>query len=128
MLRASWRGCRPIRDYASSRPSSGDIMLRAALIVLLIALLPACASQRALPHAAGERLLVTIHYDVADTQHGDPADRYLRPASYGAGPGAEPVLNALAAEYALTRVSGWPMRALGVHCEVFAVARGADAD
>jgi subtilisin family serine protease len=78
------------------------------------------------PPGDGERLLVTIHYDAADALHGDPGDRYRRPATYGAGPGAEPVLDALAADYALTRVSGWPMRALGVHCEVFTAARGTD--
>src|SRR5512146_316967 len=85
---------------------------------------PRDTAQAAAPH--GAMLLVTIHYDATDSLHGNPSDRYRRPGGYGAGPNAEPVLNALAADYALTRVSGWPMRALGVHCEVFAVARDAD--
>src|SRR5262249_52749822 len=33
-----------------------------------------------------------------------------------------------ASEYSMTRVAGWPMRTLGVHCEVFATAAGTDAD
>jgi len=103
-------------------------MARIASLLLLVLALAGCASQRPAPDAEGARLLVTIHYDAADSLHGNLSDRYRRPGGYGAGPGADPLLDALAADYAIVRVGGWPMRALNVHCEVFAAARGADAD
>jgi len=105
-------------------------MMRAAWALLLCTLLCGCASQAMLPDTAdsGERLLVTIHFDATDSLHGNPAERYRRPGGYGAGPNAVPVLDALAADYAIRRVGGWPMRALGVHCEVFAAASGANVD
>jgi subtilisin family serine protease len=103
--------------------------MRALYILLLLCLvLAGCASTGAVRDSGGTRLLVTIRYDAVDSLQGNPGDRYRRPSSYGAGPGAGPVLDALAAEYAITRVSGWPMRTLGVHCEVFATASGSDAD
>jgi subtilisin family serine protease len=103
-------------------------MIRLALCMFAWAALAGCAAVSALPESSGARLLVTIHYDAADSLHGNSADRYRRPGGYGAGPNADPVLDALAREYALTRVSGWPMRSLGVHCEIYAVAPGSDAD
>ena len=102
-------------------------MARLVLFALLSAFLAGCGAVRPLPDDDGARLLVTIHYDAADSLHGNPGDRYRRPGGYGAGPFADPVLDALAAEYAIVRVSGWPMRTLGVHCEVYATARGIDA-
>jgi hypothetical protein len=93
-------------------------MIRLALCMFAWAALAGCAAVSALPESSGARLLVTIHYDAADSLHGNSADRYRRPGGYGAGPNADPVLDALAREYALTRVSGWPMRSLGVHCEI----------
>lgn len=103
--------------------------MRARFILLLIFLaLAGCASSGGVRDAGGTKLLVTIRYDAIDNLLGNAGDRYRRPSSYGAGPGADPLLDALAAEYAITRVSGWPMRTLGVHCEVFATARGSDAN
>ncbi len=98
-----------------------------ALLWFCLALI-GCASTGAVRDTGGTRLLVTIRYDAVDGLMGNAGDHYRRPNSYGAGPGADPLLDALAAEYAITRVSGWPMRTLGVHCEVFATARGSDAD
>ena len=103
-------------------------MIRLALIALFFAVLGGCAATVPVRGDDGARLLVTIRYDAADNLHGNVSEHYRRPGTYGAGPNAEPVLNAIAAEYAITRVSGWPMRALGVHCEVYAIARGVDAD
>lgn len=103
-------------------------MIRIALIALLVLFAAGCAATRPMPEADGPRLLVTIRYDAADNLHGNVSEHYRRPGSYGAGPNAEPVLNALATEYSITRVGGWPMRALGVHCEVYAIGRGGDAD
>src|SRR5439155_8868424 len=69
-----------------------------------------------------------IHYDAIDQLRGDASGRYRRPHDYGAGPNAQPVLDALANDYDLVRVTGWPMRTLGVHCEVYSAAPGTDAD
>jgi hypothetical protein len=107
--------------------------MRARFILLLVFLaLAGCAStggvRGGVRDAGGTKLLVTIRYDAIDNLLGNAGDHYRRPSSYGAGPGADPLLDALAAEYAMTRVSGWPMRTLGVHCEVFATARGIDAE
>jgi subtilisin family serine protease len=99
-----------------------------SLILLLALVLAGCATTRPVAGGGGEKLLVTIRYDASDTLQGNPTERYRRPNSYGAGPGANPVLDALAAEYSMTRVAGWPMRTLGVHCEVFEAAAGTDAD
>jgi len=76
--------------------------------------------------ATGERILVTLHYDAVDQMHGDAIERYHRPHDYGPGANVEPVLDALAREYGLVRVNGWPMRSLSVHCEVYTVAAGVD--
>jgi subtilisin family serine protease len=76
----------------------------------------------------GERILVTIRYDAIDAMHGDAVERYHRPHDYAAGANTELILDALATEYAIVRVSGWPMRSLSVHCEVYALAPGADAE
>jgi subtilisin family serine protease len=105
-------------------------VIRVLLALLLGLVLAGCASKPLVREdAGGPRLLVTIRYNASDSLHGNPSDRYRRPSSgYGAGPNADPVLDALAAEYSITRVAGWPMRTLGVHCEVYATARGADAD
>lgn len=103
--------------------------MRARFILLLVFLaLAGCASTGGVRDTGGTKLLVTIRYDAIDNLLGNAGDHYRRPSSYGAGPGADPLLDALAAEYAITRVSGWPMRTLGVHCEVFATARGSDAE
>jgi hypothetical protein len=103
--------------------------MRALYILLLICIaLAGCASTGAVRNDGGTKLLVTIRFDAVDNLQGNAGDHYRRPRSYGAGPSADPLLDALAAEYSITRVSGWPMRTLGVHCEVFATARGSDAD
>jgi len=76
--------------------------------------------------AQGDRILVTLHYDAVDNMHGDAIERYHRPHDYGPGANVDPVLDALAKEYGLVRVNGWPMRSLSVHCEVYSVAAGVD--
>lgn len=103
-------------------------MVRSLALFLIGFVLAGCAATRPLPDADGERLLVTIHYSASDSLQGNPTDRYRRPSGYGAGPNADPVLDALAAEYSMRRVTGWPMRTLGVHCEVYATASGTNAD
>jgi subtilisin family serine protease len=80
----------------------------------------------AFAHAAdAERLLVTVRYDAVSALHGDAVERYRRPHDYRTDVSLDHVLDALATDYALRRVGGWPMRALALHCEVFAVDAGA---
>jgi len=74
------------------------------------------------------RILVTIRYDAVDAMHGDAVERYHRPHGYASAANTEPVLDALAADYAIVRMGGWPMRSLAVHCEVYALAPGADPE
>jgi subtilisin family serine protease len=99
---------------------------RALLLLILVAPLFGCATTT-LHDRDGPRILVTIRFDAVDGLRGEPSTHYRRPHGYGAGPGAEPVLDALAAKFGIARVEGWPMRVLGVHCEVFSLAPGADA-
>src|SRR5947209_13629951 len=105
-------------------------MRRGAPVILLLLSVVAAANLLAAPRvdgAAPERILVTIRYDARGALHGDAVERYRRPRAYGAGANAAPILDALAREYGIARVSGWPMRSLAVHCEVYALAPGTDA-
>src|SRR6187397_2972912 len=97
-------------------------------LLLLCSLIAAvCVPASALAaDAQGDRILVTLHYDAVDNMHGDAIERYHRPHDYGPGANVDPVLDALAKEYGLARVNGWPMRSLSVHCEVYSVASGVD--
>jgi len=91
-------------------------------LLLLCSLTAAVCVTAGSAHAAeaeGQRILVTLHYDAVDQLHGDAIERYHRPHDYGPGASVEPVLDALAREYGLVRVNGWPMRSLSVHCEVY---------
>src|SRR5512146_1351622 len=96
------------------------------LLCSLIAAVCVTASA-ALAADDGARILVTLRYDAVDQMHGDPVEHYHRPHDYGAGANVDPVLDALAKEYGIVRATGWPMRSLSVHCEVFTVPSGADA-
>ena len=97
--------------------------MRGWLFALLLALAPslACAG-------GGPRLLVTLKTDATDALRGDPTAYAHRPHGYGASAHLAPTLDALARDFGLARVSGWPMRALGVHCEVFEARADADVD
>src|SRR5947209_16546419 len=101
-------------------------MLRISILLWLLLIASAGMATQAGTDVAA-RILVTIHYDAVDQMHGDAVERYHRPHDYGAGPNADPVLDALAREYGIVRSGGWPMRSLGVHCEVFSVPAGVDA-
>ena len=99
----------------------------ARMVLIIVGLLggPLAMSSAA---ADTQRILVTIRYEAIDSMHGDIVERYHRPHDYGAGPNTDRVLDALASDYGVTRVSGWPMRSLALHCEVYALAPGADLD
>ena len=82
--------------------------MRALHILLLICIaLAGCAPSGWFEKTTvASKLLVTIRYDAVDSLQGNAGDRYRRPSSYGAGPGAGPLLDALAAEYSITRCFG----------------------
>ena len=104
-------------------------MTRSIRTLLLLCSLIAAACVMALPALAADdagRILVTLRYDPVDELHGDPVEHYHRPHDYGPGASVDPVLDALAKQYGIVRATGWPMRSLSVHCEVFTVPAGAD--
>lgn len=98
---------------------------------ILFALLAMCVVECAFagePTDGRERVLVTVHSDVVDEMYGDVVERYHRPHDYRAQPNAGRILDALAADYGIRRVGGWPMRTLALRCEAFALAPGTDAE
>ena len=98
----------------------------ARTLLVILGLLAGPLATGARTAVASQRILVTIRYDAIDGMHGDITERYHRPHDYAAGANIEAVLNALATDYELVRISGWPMRSLALHCEVYALATGAD--
>lgn len=99
-------------------------MTRAFAIVLVL-LAGACTTAPP-PDPDAPRLLITVAEPVAARYQGSPA-RFGYAAPYGASAYVARVLDALSREYALQRVEGWRIDALGVYCEVFAT-RAADPD
>ena len=84
---------------------------------------PAFQSPQADPQNSDRQILLTVPQDGAVIElTGPPSRRYLRRAGYGANADVERTLNQLAREHGLKRVQGWPIRSLGVYCEVFEVA------
>ena len=100
----------------------------AIAVVLVAMLLAGCASTTATHEASERRILVMI----ADPDIGRLDLRGARSGPYrqSRGYSGTPtriarVLDAVAADFKLTPVEGWPMRSLGVHCAVFEVEPGA---
>ena len=112
--------------------------MRLLALVLLPALLAACAAPALLPRSAtlpqaarsepGNYIVVTISNPMVPT----PSRAASTPRGYdGVGPymaggSALAMSKALAAEYGLLEVSSWPIALLAVHCLVYAVPQGAD--
>lgn len=110
-------------------------MMRAPLVIVLAALLAACADLslrgEAMPDTAYERqILLTLPQDVtvATALNGDPNRRYLRRRAYGPPPAIDAMLDELASRHGLERVEGWPIASLGVYCEVFRVPESLEID
>jgi hypothetical protein len=110
-------------------------VLNRVLLAAAITIAAGCAlSKSELPESAqsvrssgtGRQLLVTVQQAdraamrVAST----PGQPYLRRGDYQATPTTERILEQLARDYQMRRVDGWPIRSLGVHCEVFTVDAG----
>lgn len=106
------------------------IRCRTWLGVLVFALLPACMSTP--PHAIQwsevtdhERLIVvTIRNDspMLVPRAGSTVRSYMAPSRYSLAPATLMHARALATEYKLREVTGWPIRLLGVHCLVYELA------
>ena len=96
--------------------------------VLVAALLAGCAATTATQEAGERRILVMIadpdidRFDLRGARSGP----YRQSRGYSGTPARiARVLDAVAADFKLTPVDGWPMRSLGVHCAVFDVEPGA---
>ena len=99
----------------------------ARTLLLTLGLFAGPFATTAIAADTSQRILVMIRYDAIDSMHGDITERYHRPHDYAAGANTERVLDALATDYEIERVNGWPMRSLALHCEVYALAHAADA-
>ncbi len=84
---------------------------------------PSFQPQRADPANAERQILLTVPQDAAAIAlTGPPGKRYLRRRGYRASPTVDRTLDQIAMEHELQRVEGWPIRSLGVYCEVLEVA------
>jgi hypothetical protein len=107
-------------------------MIRALSSITVAVLLAGCAGTA--PLGRGERaatdydrqILLTLPGDgaMAAAFGGQPGKRYLRRRSYGPPASIDQALDALAAKHRIERVEGWPIRSLGIYCEVFRVPDG----
>src|SRR5690606_20920542 len=80
---------------------------------------------------AGREVLLTVAQPSSSAigLTGPLDSRYLRRRGYGAPPpDVDRVLDQLAREHGIERKTGWPIRSLGVYCEVFVVPEGRDVD
>ena len=108
-------------------------MMRAlAAVALLVVAGCATIDVPAPSRAALEReLLLAVAEPTATAINltGPLDSRYLRRRGYGAPPpDVDRLLDQLAKEHGITRKDGWPIRSLGVYCEVFVVPADRDID
>ena len=101
---------------------------RALAAVLIVALLAGCAGTASTAGESERRILVMIadpdinRLDLRGARSGP----YRQSRAYAGTPARiAQVLDAVAADFHLKAVEGWPMRSLGVHCAVFEVEPGA---
>lgn len=95
------------------------------LLLAAMSLVSGCASMGDGENAKDptRQILLTV----TQTDHGRPSlsgapgRRYLRRSPYGRSTATERLLDRIAEDYALIRADGWPIRSLGVYCEVFMV-------
>jgi Subtilase family len=100
------------------------VNVRALAALLVAALLAGCAATTATHEASERRILVMIADPDNDRldMRGARSGPYRRSRGYSGTPARiARVLDAVAADFKLTPVDGWPMRSLGVHCAVFDV-------
>jgi subtilisin family serine protease len=78
----------------------------------------------------GRQILVTITQDSGTPTAllGAPGQQYRYRRGYGPTPSVERALNRLERQYGVGRVRGWPIRSLGMYCEVYEVPDGVAID
>ena len=112
-------------------------MRRASFIASLAMIIVGCAGttsiqdQRVNSLRTSRQILLTVHQDAGVSAlrfTGSSSKRYLRRGGYQADPAVERTLNQLASEHGLRRLQGWPIRSLGVYCEVFEVPESTAID
>lgn len=101
------------------------------LLMLAVGIgLSGCASNTRVPRPNdlsagdhGRQILLTLPADTVSAAFlaGQPGRSYVRRRGYGPPPAIDRTLDALAAEHGIERLEGWPIRSLGVYCEVFYV-------
>ena len=108
------------------------MILRASFAILIAALLAGCASTAPAAGGMSDRHVLVM---VADQDmdrfdlRGARSGVYRQSRAYSGTPArVARVLEAVAADFDLKPVEGWPMRSLGVHCAVFEVAPGASIE
>ena len=105
---------------------------RAIVLVLVAALLAGCASTAPIVEGASERHILVM---IADPDidrldlRGARSGVYRQARVYsGTSPRVARILEAVAADFRLKPVEGWPMRSLGIHCAVFEIEPDASID
>ena len=104
------------------------MILRAAAAVLIITLLAGCASTAPMADGASDRRILVM---IADPDidrfdlRGARSGVYRQSRTYSGTPARiARLLAAIATDFRLKPVEGWPMRSLGVHCAVFEIDHG----
>ncbi len=108
------------------------MILRAFFAILIASLFAGCASTAPTVGGTSERHILVM---IADPDidrfdlRGARSGMYRQSRVYSGTPArVARVLEAVAADFSLKPVEGWPMRSLGVHCAVFEVEPGASVD
>ena len=108
------------------------MILRSFFAILIASLLAGCASTAPTAGGTSERHILVM---IADPDidrfdlRGARSGMYRQSRAYSGTPAhVARVLAAVAADFRLKPVEGWPMRSLGVHCAVFEIEPGASID
>ena len=70
------------------------------------------------------QLLVTLSRQEGARTSRIMGRKYFRPRAYGVSARQKKIIRELSNTYALQKITGWPIKALGVHCVVFEVELG----
>jgi subtilisin family serine protease len=121
--------------FRSRSPSPGSsirLLMRALLLAALACLLPAANAAPPVHTPSDVRsapaqfivLAVNNPLSARPSAVGGTAHGYGGDASYRVGASAAAMIRDIAQQYSLTRVSEWPIEALGMHCVLFRIPPG----